>query len=241
MPDNSVSIFFSPKHPVIWFAEYHSNINELKIPKCLFCNNLIKVKNYNNIICNHCNNNNVTWSLDDGAIAIPINHFILEFDEKGNETINYKILPIDGMVKFGLLDPSTFIAYGIELLTGYITINDFRSEQEPFYLATGINTDTVSSNLIKISDKILNGEADLELYYGKRAIVGGDMRISMLNHEILTQFDMDPKNVVIDNIALGYMCKTDEWDFEIMIRIDCNNHLPYFTSKSTPVQKQENK
>ena len=103
MQNNGAKICFSPQHPVIWFAEYNQNIKELKIPKCTSCNSLIKVKDYNNIVCEHCRCDEITWSIDDGAVFIPLNNgFLLEFDDQGNETINYKYLPIDGLIKFGL-------------------------------------------------------------------------------------------------------------------------------------------
>jgi len=233
----SMKISFSPKYPVIWFAEYHQNIKELKIPKCLKCNELIKVIDYNNIFCPKCNTNNITWDIEQGAKRIDIDHFIIEFDENGESTIEYRYLPLDGLITFGLLDPSTSVAYGIEINTGYITIRDFTNNSEPFYLATGINTNSVATNLIKVSDAIIKGEAKLELYHSKQAIIGGNMRVSLLNLETTTQFKMDPNNLTIDNIAVGYKCQIHDLDFEVIIRIDCNNHLPYFTSKT---KKQEN-
>lgn len=230
---SGTKVFFSPKHPVIWFAEYSPNIKELKIPKCLECNSLIQVSQYDNIICNKCGGSNITWSVDAGAKNILINRVLLEFDENGNEMLNYKDIPLDGLLRFGLLDPSTFVAYGIELLTGYITISDFRSAEQPFYLATGINANVNTSNLIKISDAIINKTAKLKLQHGKQMICGGAIRISMINFETISNLNMDPHSLQMDNVYVGYTCEMPGWDFEVIIRIDCNNHLPYFTSKAT--------
>ncbi len=235
-----MEIKFCPKYPVIWFAEYHKNIKELKIPKCNKCNELIKVKNYNNVICQNCKNNDITWSVDEGAKNIKIGHYIFEFDEKGNQTIEYKYLPLDGLIKFGLLDPVASVEYGIEINTGYITIRDFTTNNEAFYLGTGINTNNVATNLIKVSDAIIKGEAKLELYHSKQVVINGQMRVSLLNLETNHNFQMDPSNLTINNIAVGYTCQIENLNFEVIIRIDCNNHLPYFTSKTTPIRKQEN-
>lgn len=233
-------VFFHPKYPVVWFAEYHSKIKKLKIPKCKTCDDFIQVTDYNNVVCGKCKDNNITWDVEDGAIILPVNHFLLEFDEHGNETINYKYLPMDGLLTFGLLDPSTSAAYGIDLLSGYITIRDFTKEQEPFYLATGINTNAVPTNLIKVSDAIIKGEAKLKLYHSKQVLVGGDVKVSLINLKTVAKFEMHPNNLEINNIAVGYSCEIDDLDFEVVIRIDCNNHLPYFTSKATPKKAGDN-
>lgn len=237
MINESKKVFFSPKYPVIWFAEYHESIKELKIPKCNNCEELIKVTNYNDVECDKCKSKDITWDIKNGAKIIPINHFLLEFDENGDETINYKHLPVDGLLTFGLLDPATFTAYGIELASGYITIRDFTSDKDPFYLATGINSNIVPENLIKISDAIIKGETKLKLHHSKQALLKGKIKVSNINLETISKFDMDPKNLIIQNIAVGYSCEFSDFIFEIMIRIDCNNHLPYFTSKTTPLPK----
>ena len=241
-----VKIFFSPQHPLIWFAEYHPDIKEIKVPLCKLCHELIQVQNYDNVICQSCNENtfyndeHVEWSVENGAKVIPIDHFILEFDENGQETINYKYLPHDGLLRFGLLDPSTFVSYGIELFSGRITIGDFTSGQQPFYIATGINTQSTPSFLVKVSDYITSGQAKMNLHYSKKAILKGDIQVSVINFETIANFNMDPKNFIIDNIAIGYTCEIPDWEFEVMIRIDCNNHLPYFTTNAKSKKKEIN-
>lgn len=230
---NGVKVYFSPKHPLIWFAEYHPNIKQIKIPKCFKCNDLAFIKDYNYLHC-ACGCQELTWNVEDGAKCIDIDHFLLEFDEDGNETVNYRYIPHDGLIKFGLLDPSFGIAYGIEILTGRITIGSFIDGSQPFTIGTGINTETEKNNLVKISDYIEKGEAELQLQYSKRAIQGGNLQVSVLNYESMAQFQMDPQNLTISNIAVGYTCSVPNWDFEVIIRVDCNTHIPYFTSTATP-------
>lgn len=231
-----VGIYFSPKSPLVWYAQYHSDIKELKIPKCLKCNKLIKVKDYNKIICDKCGSFDITFEKDNGAKIIPINNVLLEYDEKGESTIKYDYIPLDGLVNFGLLDPVTYMSYGIEIQSGFITMRDFRNSGDMFYLASGINTDTKSSNLIKVSDAIINKEAEINLHYSKRAVLNGKMKVSVLNYKLNTDFEMDPANFTIDNISVGYTCKIPGWDFEIILRIDCNSHVPYITSNATPIK-----
>jgi hypothetical protein len=227
-----IRVAYVPKYPVIWYAEY-GKIPSLKIPICLGCNNLITVKDYDNIQC-PCASNEFSWDISLGAKDIPLNNgFLLEFDENGNETINFVELPRDGLLKFGLMDPALSILYGVDICTGLLYIGSSVSGAEPFYLGTGINTEAVPAYLIKVSDAILKKEVDIELIHRKRSIQGGHLRISMIKADMMGRFEMDENNIFIDNISVGYSCRISEYVFEVIIKIDCNTHIPYFTTNAT--------
>jgi hypothetical protein len=229
-----VSFAFIPKYPLIWVVEYNENIKELKIPICKKCNNLIKVDDYSNILCNSCSSDEISFEEKDGAINIPVNSFLLEFDSEGKETINFRHLPIDGMVSFGLLDPYNYKSYSIHINSGLIKISDFVNNYPPIFLGTGINYSDCPDNLIRVSDYIEKKEAKINIYHSKQVHQNVNMKIGLINFAEMLKFDMAPQNITINNIAVGYTCDIPGWHYEIILRVDCNNHLPYFTSQAIP-------
>jgi hypothetical protein len=228
-----IRVAYVPKYPVIWYAEY-DKIPSLKIPICLGCHQLIMVKNYDDIQC-PCGSEEFSWDVSMGAKEVPLNNgFLLEFDEDGEETTKFDVLPRDGLLRFGLMDPALSILYGVDIRTGLLYVGSSLSGGEPFYLGTGLNADEVPSGIVKVSDAITKKEASLELIHRKRSIQGGHLRVSMIKADMMGRFDMDDNNIFIDNISVGYRCRVPGYAFEVIIKIDCNTHIPYFTTNVIP-------
>lgn len=235
----SVKIPFVPGHPVIWYAEYHPDVKELKIPICKRCDKLFKVEDYDEPICPKCKkDDSVSWDAQSGAKKVEIDSYLLEFDEDGNDTIEFKLLPLDGMINFGLLDPFTNLCYTVNLDTGICSIRNFIEDSKPFYFSPGIDYDC-PQHFVKVQDLMEMQGNKIQLEHMKSSVLKGKMKISVVKHEVIAKFQMDKSNVLIDNIAVGYTYDTDKFRFKFLIRIDCNNHLPYFISSKTPLQEKQ--
>jgi len=231
--DEGIRVAYVPKYPVIWYAEY-DKIPLLKIPVCLGCQQLIVVNDYDSIVC-PCGAEEFSWDVSMGAKEVPLNNgFLLEFDEDGEETTKFDVLPRDGLLRFGLMDPALSILYGVDIRTGLLYVGSSLSGGEPFYVGAGLNADEVPSGIVKVSDAITKKEASLELIHRKRSIQGGHLRVSMIKADMMGRFDMDDNNIFIDNISVGYRCRVPGYSFEVIIKIDCNTHIPYFTTNVIP-------
>lgn len=251
-----VRVLVSPKYPLFWQALYPSHLKEIKIPICRSCKSLVKISSYDHIVCNNmididgklapCLSEDLSFDPGDGAKIVPLQEGIIcEFDHDGNEQVNFKHLPTDGIHAFGLVDPFLDPApfYMLNLRTGNLEIaTSFTGIG--VQIGIGIEFPTRDGrNLIPISNVLDRYGQGGDLIHYKHAIStikasgsivgedGGEIEIG--------KFKM-PENILdISNIVIGYKCEIPgesgqmEWDVQVKVNVDCVNHIPYITTKAT--------
>jgi hypothetical protein len=255
--DSSMSesryVDIKPRFPLFWQAIYPENLNELKIPICMDCGSLIKVSSYDDLVCPNtvqqadtntyemCGSANISFEEDDGALVIPLQYGVLnEFDEDGNEPINFRYLPTAGLQVFGLIDPvvNPPTMYMVNLRTGNLEIGNVNTGRA-IPVGVGIEFPTVNGiNLIPIS-MVLNRYGDGgDLIHYKHGIQSGMAKIDVRGKEpTVGGFSMDPGSSNITNIVVGYKCRIPGWSCQVKINVDCATHLPFITTKATRTEE----
>jgi len=248
-----VQVVVSPKFPLFWQASYPSHLKEIKIPVCLRCGNLIRISSYDHIVCNNnieidsklvpCSSDDVSFDPADGAKIVPLQDGIIcEFDAFGNDTINFRYLPTDGIQAFGLIDPFLHPApfYMLNLRTGNLEIATSMTGIG-VQLGIGIEFPTKDgSNLIPISNVLDRYGQGGDLIHYKHAVstISGSAILGEDEIEI-GAFKMSERVLGISNIVIGYKCEIPgesgekEWDVQVKLNVDCRTHIPYVTTKAT--------
>jgi hypothetical protein len=186
----------------------------------------------------------VSFDPNDGALIVSLqNGVICEFDADGNDTINFRYLPTDGIQAFGLVDPFLDPApfYMLNLRTGNVEVcTSMTGVAVP--IGIGIEYPTKDgSNLVPISNVLSRYGQGGDLIHYKHAIASIEGSASVQgNGEVeMGRFRMDEKVLDISNIVIGYKCQIPgesgemEWDVQVKVNVDCRSHIPFITTKAT--------
>ena len=162
-----------------------------------------------------CGSRNISFDPEHGALAIPMRYGVLnEFDEDGNEPLNFRFLPTDGLQAFGLIDPIV---------------------DPPTMYMINLNTGTIEVGNIHTGKAIPLGG---DLIHYKHANISGMGSISVIGREaVIDRFDLDPGSQQITNIVVGYKCRIPDWVCQVKINVDCGSHIPFITTKATRIEE----
>ena len=251
------SISIKPRLPLFWQSIYSDRLSELRIPVCRECGNLIKVSSYDDIVCPNivetssnegdanvtygpCGSSDVSFEVDDGALIIPLRYGVLnEFDEDGNEPLNFRYLPTAGLEAFGLIDPivSPPTMYMINLRTGNLEMGNVNTGMA-IPLGIGIEFPTPDGiNVVPISMVLERYGVGGDLIHYKHGNHSGMASIDVVGNQVtMGGFEMDPASLEITNIVVGYKCRIPGWTCQVKINVDCATHLPFITTKATRVE-----
>jgi hypothetical protein len=186
-------------YPCYWFAKYSSNINQLDIYKCNKCQKTIKTTKLNyNNICLNCNSDDVYI---DKIYKLDSNE-IYEFDYFGNKTIQFKDLPTHKIEYFGLVNAykTKGEIYTINLKNGNFILNGTIIEPSIYYQKNNF----IISNILQ--------------YYGD----GGDL----IHFKSASSASND--HTLIKSFNIGYKCKIDDLNIQIVLSINTKNFNPSF-------------
>ena len=251
-----VRVLVSPKYPLFWQALYPSHLREIKIPICRTCGNLIRISSYDRIVCNNnvqsdgklapCSSEDVSFDPGEGALIIPLQEGVIcEFDADGNDTINFRHLPTDGIQAFGLVDPFLDPApfYMLNLRTGNLEIGTSLTGIA-IPIGIGIEFPTRDGrNILPVSNVLQRYGQGGDLIHYKHAIstvgMSGSVTGGQGNQIEMGRFRMSEGVLDISNIVVGYKCDIPgesgemEWDVQVKLNVDCYTHIPYITTKAT--------
>ena len=188
-----------------------------------------------------CGSRNISFDPEHGALAIPMRYGVLnEFDEDGNEPLNFRFLPTDGLQAFGLIDPIVDppTMYMINLNTGTIEVGNIHTGKA-IPLGVGIEFPTRSGmNVVPISTVLERYGQGGDLIHYKHANISGMGSISVIGREaVIDRFDLDPGSQQITNIVVGYKCRIPDWVCQVKINVDCGSHIPFITTKATRIEE----
>jgi len=249
-----VRVLVSPKYPLFWNAIYPDHLREIKVPICRRCGKLIRISSYDRIVCNNsievdsrpmpCSSEDVSFDPDEGALVVPLQEGVIcEFDGDGNETINFRYLPTDGLQAFGLIDPFLDPApfYFLNLRSGNLEVGTSLTGVA-IPIGIGIEFPTRDgSNLVPISNVLDRyGQGGCLIHY-KHAIssIEGSAAVQGDGQVEMGRFVMDKNVLNISNIVIGYKCRIPgesgemEWDVQVKVNVDCRSHIPFITTKAT--------
>ena len=188
-----------------------------------------------------CGSQDISFDEGDGALVVPLQFGVLnEFDEDGNEPLNFRYLPTDGLQAFGLIDPivqpPTF--YLLNLRSGNLEIGNVNTGVA-IPIGIGIEFPTRDgTNIIPISMVLERyGQGGSLIHYkhgcntatGEVEVIGGRPQIRM--------FDLAPGSQQITNITVGYKCQIPGWNCQVKINVECSTHIPFITTKATRVDE----
>lgn len=150
--------------PVFWIAEYNKKYDNLKIPICEKCNQIIEVKNYSDVICKKCNNSqNFKWK----NVELN-NHLLTEYDDNVQEILNFSLIPKDRIEKFYFYIVSKNQLVGINLKNGEYII-------EGIEVGTGIAIKNVpiavSNQISQYNDNFFHFKSALKDMSGSTKLV----------------------------------------------------------------------
>lgn len=188
-----------------------------------------------------CGCEDVSFAPEDGALVVPLQDGILmEFDADGNETINFRLLPTDGLSGFGLIDPliSPISFYMINLRTGNLEFGTLDTGVAmPIGAAIEFETQD-GRNIIPISNVLERYGVGGDLIHYKHAVETYTVDEEQQGELMLGRFNMDERVLNISNIVVGYKCEVPgdsgeiEWDAQVKINVDCFTRIPYITTKT---------
>jgi hypothetical protein len=187
-----------------------------------------------------CESTDISFDVDDGALVIPLQYGVLnEFDEDGNEPINFRHLPTAGLQAFGLIDPILRppTMYMINLNTGTLEFGNVNTGMA-IPVGVGIEFPTVNGiNVVPISMVLQRYGDGGDLIHYQHGNHSGMASVDVLGGEAtMGGFEMDPSSMEITNIVVGYKCRIPGWTCQVKINVDCATHIPFVTTKATRVE-----
>lgn len=188
-----------------------------------------------------CDSRDVSFEPADGALVVPLRYGVLnEFDEEGNEPLNFRHLPTDGLQAFGLIDPivNPPTMYMINLNTGTLEVGNVNTGMA-IPLGIGIEFPTHNGiNVVPISMVLGHYGVGGDLIHYKHGNHTGVAAIDVIGGTpMLGGFEMDPASLEITNIVVGYKCQIPGWNCQVKINVDCATHIPFVTTKATRIEE----
>lgn len=183
-----------------------------------------------------CGSTDCTLDVSEGALSIPLVDGVLsEFDGDGSETLNFKYLPTDGLLAFGLVDPflrpPTF--YMVNLITGNVEVG-YVNSGVAMPIGVGIEFPTTDGrNIVPISTALDGYGRGGDLIHYKHCVQSLSQGVSPEKVEMMSRLGLDPQAVHITDIVAGYKCRIPGWHCQVKIQVDCSTHVPFITMKTS--------
>jgi len=183
-----------------------------------------------------CGSKDFTFDTSEGALEIPLVDGVLsEFDGDGVEPLNFRYLPTDGLLAFGLVDPflrpPTF--YMVNLITGNVEVG-YVNSGVAMPIGVGIEFPTTDGrNVVPISTALGEYGRGGDLIHYKHCIQSLSEAVPPEKLEMMARLGMDPQAAHITDIVAGYKCHIPGWHCQVKIQVDCNTHIPFITTKAS--------
>jgi len=202
------------EYPCFWFARYNTDERVLRVPFCPECNQLAKIDETSetprciNMRHGHlCGCESVSYE-QGTEFSLTESGELFEFDDSGEETVNFSFLPTKNLVNFGLINlMNRQQSYILDLNTGEAIINGTR-------LHVGYaRTEFPIEGHFLISKKLdrYGGNRNLLQFKVARSDVGG--------------------RTIIDSFNIGYQCKVDDVLYEVILSINTRDFQPLISVK----------
>lgn len=210
---NEEQIIYS-EYPCLWVARFDCEDSHLTIPYCPDCDQLSKVDELSDIAkCANirrgkiCGCENLIY---DKGLKLSLTKYgeLPEFNNIGNETVNFCFLPTKNMINFGIINTrDKQRAYMIDLKTGQFIIN-----------GTRMNV----------------GFARTEYPVEGHFLISKKLNKYGINHDLL-QFKIARSNIngktIIDSFNIGYSCNIEGKDYESILNINTRDFIPLISTK----------
>lgn len=187
-----------------------------------------------------CGSRDHSFDVAEGALSIPLIDGVLsEFDKGGNEPLNFRYLPTDGLLAFGLVDP--FLApptfYMLNLVTGNLEVG-YVNSGVAMPIGIGIEFSTKDGrDLVPISTVLDRYGRGGDLIHYKHCLQTIGVPVPQERVELFRRLGLDPHSIHITDIVAGYKCQIPGWHCQVKIQVDCSTHLPFITTKASRIEE----